>query len=307
MARTRRSIFFVTGDTATFFFAAGQFEACRAVPRAGFGEGGGAFLDIGRLFVRYLGACGELALTVRRSVLTVGRMTDERRSAIALIAGSAGMIITMIFHPGGKIAPEQLDQVIRLNIAVHSLALASIPVLFLGAWGMSRRLDGGDRLAWAGLVLFALASIAVINAGTLNGLVVPKLMRQIVAATPETRGTWQMMLNYNFQVNQAFARVYAVGSSLAVVLWSISILRYRTLGRGIGIYGVVLGVVTAAAICSGFLTPDRHGFAILIFGQAIWFLLVASGMWGLGPTARTSKGERGGASPSPIGAGAGAV
>jgi hypothetical protein len=304
VARTRRSIFFVTGDTATFFFAAGQFEACRAVPRAGFGVGGGAFLDIGRLFVRYLGACGELALTVRRSVLTVGRMTDERRSAIALIAGSAGMIITMIFHPGGKIAPEQLDQVIRLNIAVHSLALASIPVLFLGAWGMSRRLDGGDRLAWAGLVLFALASIAVMNAGTLNGLVAPKLMRQIVAATPEMRGTWQMMLNYNFQINQAFARMYAVGSSLAVVLWSISILRYRTLGRGIGIYGVVLGVVTAAAICSGFLTPDRHGFAILIFGQAIWFLIVASGMWGLGPTARTSKGERGGASPSPTGAGA---
>ena len=29
-------------------------------------------------------------------------MTDERRSAITLIAGSAGMIITMIFHPGGK-------------------------------------------------------------------------------------------------------------------------------------------------------------------------------------------------------------
>jgi hypothetical protein len=195
------------------------------------------------------------------------------------------MIITMIFHPGGKIAPEQLDQVIRLNIAVHSLALASIPVLFLGAWGMSRRLDGGDRLAWAGLVLFALASIAVMNAGTLNGLVAPKLMRQIVAATPETRGTWQMMLNYNFQVNQAFARVYAVGSSLAILLWSVSILRYRTLGRGVAIYGVVLGLVTSVAICSGLLTPDRHGFAILIFGQAIWFLLVAGMMWRVGTEA----------------------
>jgi len=284
VARTRRSIFFVTGDTATFFFAAGQFEAGRAVPRAGFGEGGGAFLDIGRLFVRYLGTCGELALTVQRSVLTVGRMTDERRSAIALIAGSAGMIITMIFHPGGKIAPEQLDQMIRLNIAVHSLALASIPVLFLGAWGMSRRLDGGDRLAWAGLVLFALSSMAVMNAGTLNGLVAPKLMRQIVASTPETRGTWQMMLNYNFQINQAFARVYSVGASLALVLWSVSILRYRTMGLGVGIYGVVLGSATAVGICSGLLTPDRHGFAILIFGQAIWFLLAAGDMWKIAPS-----------------------
>src|SRR5580693_10029797 len=133
-------------------------------------------------------------------------MTDERRSAIALIAGSAGMIITMIFHPGGRITPEQLEQMIRLNIGVHSLALASIPVLLLGAWGMSRRLDGGDRLAWAGLVLFGLASVAVMNAGTLNGLVAPKLMRLIVAATPETRETWRMIANFSFQVNQAFAR-----------------------------------------------------------------------------------------------------
>src|SRR5580693_4038321 len=280
VARTRRSIFFVTGDTATFFFAAGQFEAGRAVPRAGFGEGGGAFLDIGWLFVRYLGACGELALTVRRSVLTVGRMTDERRSATALIAGSAGMIITMIFHPGGKIAPEQLEHVIHLSIAVHSLALASIPMLFLGAWGMTRRLDGGDRLAWAGLVLFALASIAVMNAGTLNGLAAPKLMRLIAAATPETRETWRMIANFSFQVNQAFARVYAVGASLAIALWSVAILRYRSLGLGVGIYGVILGLVTALAICSGLLTPDRHGFAILIFGQAIWFLIVAGEMWG---------------------------
>ena len=210
------------------------------------------------------------------------------------------MIITMIFHPGGKIAPEQLEQMIRLSIGVHSLALLSIPVLLLGAWGMSRRLDLGERLAWAGLVLFGLASVTVMIAGTLNGLVAPGLMRKIVATTAETREIWQAMLSYNFQVNQAFARVYSVGASLAILLWSVAILRYRTLGMGAAIYGIVLGVVTAAGIGSGLLTPDRHGFAILIFGQAIWFLLVAGGMWGLG--ARVAK--EGGASPSPKGASA---
>jgi hypothetical protein len=38
-------------------------------------------------------------------------------------------------------------------------------------------------------------------------------------------------------------------------------------------------------IFSGFLTPDRHGFGMLIFGQAIWFLIVAAGLWRLGPDA----------------------
>jgi hypothetical protein len=191
------------------------------------------------------------------------------------------MIITMISHPGGKISPAEVDHVARMLIVVHSLALASIPSVFLGAWGMTRRIGGPDRLAWAGLVLYALASIAVMNAAVCDGLLAPVLIRKVVAATPETRDIWQTLMNFDFQMNQAFARVYAVGSSLALVLWSVSILRYRTLGRGVGIYGVVLGVVTAAAICSGFLTPDRHGFGMLIFGQAIWFLLVAREMWSL--------------------------
>jgi hypothetical protein len=189
------------------------------------------------------------------------------------------MIITMISHPGGKISPAEVDHVARMLIVVHSLALASIPVIFLGAWGMTRRIGGANRLAWAGLVLYALASIAVMNAAVCDGLMAPTLIRKIVAATAETRDVWQTLMNFNFQLNQAFARVYAVGSSLAVVLWSMSILRYRALGLGVGIYGVVLGVATILGICSGFLTPDRHGFGMLVFGQATWFLVVAGGLW----------------------------
>jgi hypothetical protein len=195
------------------------------------------------------------------------------------------MIITMVSHPGGKIAPAEVDHVARMLIVVHSLALASIPVIFLGAWGMSRRIGGADRSAWAGLVLYALASVAVMNAAVCDGLIAPTLIRKIVAATPETRDVWQTLMNFNFQMNQAFARAYAVGSSLAVVLWSVSILRCRALGRGVAVYGCILGAVTAGGIVSGYLTPDRHGFAMLIFGQAIWFLVVAAEMWKLaGPT-----------------------
>jgi hypothetical protein len=206
-------------------------------------------------------------------------MTDERRSGIALIAGSAAMIITMGFHPHGKIGPEELDHVVPMLIGVHVLALASIPVIFLGAWGMTRLLAGPDRLAWAGLVLFAMGSIAVMNAAVFDGLMAPYLMKQIVAATTETRDSWQMFMKFNFQMNQAFARVYAVASSPAVVLWSVSILRSRAMGRGIGIYGCVLGAVTAVGILSGLLSPSWHGFGMLILGQAIWFFIIGGGLW----------------------------
>jgi hypothetical protein len=107
----------------------------------------------------------------------------------------------------------------------------------------------------------------------------PYLMRQIVSASPETRDSWQMFMRYNFQMNQSYARVYAVASSLAVVLWSVSILRSRAMGRGIGIYGCVLGAVTALGILSGLLSPSWHGFGMLILGQATWFVIVGGMMW----------------------------
>jgi hypothetical protein len=208
-------------------------------------------------------------------------MTDERRSGIALIAGSAAMIITMAFHPHGKITPAELDSMVRMLVGVHSLALASIPVLFLGAWGMSRWLAGPDRLSWAALVVFAVGCIAVMNAAIFDGLMAPYLMRQIVSATAEKRESWQMFMSYNFQMNQSFARVYAVASSLAVVLWSVSALRNRAMGWGIGIYGCIVGAVTAAGILSGLLRPDWHGFSLLILGQAIWFVRAGTLLYGV--------------------------
>jgi hypothetical protein len=82
-----------------------------------------------------------------------------------------------------------------------------------------------------------------------------------------------LAFNYNSQLNQAFSRVYAVASSMAILLWSVVIVRDRALARGVGIYGCVLGAITVAGVFSGRLNPDVHGFGLIIFGQALWFIL----------------------------------
>lgn len=64
-------------------------------------------------------------------------MTDDRASGLALIAGSCGFIITLALHPTGHIPAAQLTSIIPMLIGVHALALACVPVLFLGAWGFS--------------------------------------------------------------------------------------------------------------------------------------------------------------------------
>jgi hypothetical protein len=96
-------------------------------------------------------------------------MTDDRMSGLALIAGSAGVIITLSLHPSGRITPGQIDSVARTLVAVHSLALASLPVWFLGAFGLSRRGPTTDRIALAALVLYGFGIAAMMNAVVFDG------------------------------------------------------------------------------------------------------------------------------------------
>ena len=68
-------------------------------------------------------------------------------------------------------------------------------------------------------------------------------------------------------------------SSVAIVLWSASTWRSRQLGRGLGIYGCIFGPVTLLALFSGRLNLDAHGFGIVIFGQAVWFIVAGTLLW----------------------------
>lgn len=184
------------------------------------------------------------------------------------------MIITMVLHPTGHVASSQLEAMIPMLIAVHALALACLPVMFLGAWGLSQRVAGPAHLALGALVVYTFALAAVMNAAVADGLVTPGLLRQIVASAGKQAAIdgWLMMSRYNFYVNQGYAQVFVAGSSVAIVLWSVAGWRNRALARGLGIFGWILGAVTLVALFSGHLTLDKHGFGLVIFGQGAWFI-----------------------------------
>jgi hypothetical protein len=232
-----------------------------------------AFPDSGALFVRFLAIFVAGILTPPSRASKVRRMTDNRKSGLALIAGSLGMIVTMAVHPHGAVAAAQVESMARNLTIVHSLALASLMVLFLGALGLSQRLKSADRFDKIGLVLFAFASIAVMNAAVMDGLVAPNVMRRIVEAGAGAGAgeSWRVAFRYNFEVNQGFARLCAITSSIAIIFWSLSIWRNRTLARGLAIYGCVIGVASVIAVTAG-LGMDVHGFGAVVLGQAIWFV-----------------------------------
>jgi hypothetical protein len=201
-------------------------------------------------------------------------MTNHRMGGLALIAGSVAGIITMSQHPTAKdlFAPGQLAPMAQMLIVVHALALVSLPVLFLGALVLWRQLGSSDGFAIAGLVLYAFATVAVMNAAVFDGLVTASIAPQIAAGTPATSEGWRIAFMYNGQLNQAFARVFVVASTAAIVLWSVAIIRNGALARALGWYGCVLGPITVFAVFPGHLRLDPHGFGLIVLGQAVWFI-----------------------------------
>jgi hypothetical protein len=200
---------------------------------------------------------------------------DNRLGGIALIAGAIAGTVTMSLHPSGHhgvMSPHEMNMLALLTRAVHALGIIGLPLSFLGCIAMTRQLASPDRLSVAALVVYAFAAIAIMIAASMSGFVFPSVMSKLVAGDPMT-DMRRLFLDYTFQLNQAFASVYVVGSCVAIVLWSIAILKTRQLAAGLGFYGVVLGFAIVAGLFSGKLALDVHGFGLVTFTQSIWFII----------------------------------
>ena len=213
-------------------------------------------------------------------------MTDDRKSGIALIAGSLGGILTMAIHPTGA-ASLTADQVAHLAVAsaaAHSLAMVSFVVLFLGGCGLARSIGAPDRIAFSAIVTYGFACVAVFIATAVSGFIVPSIMRHMILDVPATAQQWTIVIDGIFQINQAFARIYSVAASLAIILWSVSALRNGGLGRGVATYGCVIALLIIVGIVIGHLRLNVHAMAMVVLGQAIWSVIVGAQLYSRRPS-----------------------
>jgi hypothetical protein len=199
-------------------------------------------------------------------------MKDNRLGGWALVAGAVVSILVMLFHPGGAhhVSKAQFENLIALIIGVHALAMAGLPVSFAGALVLTRRLDSPGRIAVVGLIVYGFGLLAYMAAAAMSGLVTPGVLREMVAHTPASE-QWHTLLDYSHSINQAFAQIGAVAFCVAIVLWSVAMLRGRVFPVGLAIYGLASSVVIFAALILGFLDLELHGFILITFAQVIWF------------------------------------
>ena len=201
-------------------------------------------------------------------------MKGDAIYGVALIAGALMGMVTMVLHPTGNQLLADVQHVAPLGAAVHALALSALPVSFFGAIGLSRVLGTSGNAALAALVAYGMAQIAVMTAAVASGLLAPALAGQLVSTTGAEHDVAAALFHYTGAINQAFARVFAIASSAAILLWSAAILAHGRLSRAAGVLGVIVGALALFAVVIGHLRLDVHGFGAVVLCQGIWMITV---------------------------------
>jgi hypothetical protein len=112
----------------------------------------------------------------------------------------------------------------------------------------------------------------------MSGFVGTEIVREIINRGPQS-SQWHLLMGYNVRINQAFAAIFANASCAAIAVRSIAIVKDRRLSVGLGIYGLILGPVFILAIGIGQLRLDVPGERLMIFSQALWFIIAAILIW----------------------------
>lgn len=189
-------------------------------------------------------------------------MQREKLGGTAMVAAAAMGLVTMLFHPTSTANAG-------LVLAVHALALAALPLAGYGGFALTRRLSRGGAAAELAFAFYAMAMVAALLAATSSGLLAPALAR-LAEADPANR----VLAAFNWQLNQAFDRVFVAATSIAIGVWSMEGLRTGRMRRASAILGCVVAAVTLIALASGRLRMDVHGFGAVILAQGVWSVLV---------------------------------
>jgi hypothetical protein len=222
-----------------------------------------------------------LRLSSDLKIIQVILMKNSTIYGVSLILGSLGLIITMLFHPTGedlRSTGEGTVHMIQIAVYTHALAIGSIPVGFLGFWGLSRFLGADRPTVHGALILQGFSGIAGLCAAVCSGFGATSLAKQTMRTDDALAKQFlQTIYQYNGMINQGFAKVMLVALTVALMMWSACLLRSKGFGRILGIGGMLIGSVGLIAFLLGVLRLDVLGFGLFVFANSSWTLAV--GIW----------------------------
>lgn len=201
----------------------------------------------------------------------------QRSAAICLLLGMILMVATMVLHPsGGSI--EHIVKISSMAMVSHSLAILSIPFLFFGFYGLSVLLLNKSQWTMLALSSAGFALVAVMLAGSINGIVLPMYALRHADETGSNLEMVKRVVNYGFMLNKTMDYIFIGGFSLAQFIWSLHMIHTFFFPRWMGWLGVLLVLLVLVASLLQFNMVGLLGFRIYVLGTASWLLCVGGWM-----------------------------
>ncbi len=205
--------------------------------------------------------------------------TNARTVGWILIAGATLSLGFAMAHP--QLTAHELNAVLRQMIAgatfngwVHGILMALYVILAAGLLGFSRLLGLDRPLVSLGMVAYGVGIIAMVGAAVINGFALSLFAGRYAAVKPEQANAVAASINAMGSISGAWAGVGAVASSMAILVWSVTLLRFGGGWRVAGVIGMAIGAATSVMLISGTIILNVHGFMLLIFSQSIWIVAI---------------------------------
>lgn len=190
----------------------------------------------------------------------------------------------MVLHPlGGNM--EHIVKISGVLIFSHSLAIACVPFIAFGLWGLSKVLQTPNRLATLGFIIAVFGLLAAALAGTINGLVLPQFATHFVDSEVD-EGALDAILDYARFFNKALAYIFMAAITAAIFIWSILIVARKPVLKWLGYYGLLVALFGLIALFSKSNMTSVGLFGAFVFGMASWLILAGAVL------VKTSKPEK---------------
>ncbi|MES2297461.1 MAG: hypothetical protein V4582_10480 [Pseudomonadota bacterium] len=205
-----------------------------------------------------------------------------RGAGIAIIVSAIVSIVAVAMDatPTGKDARSVMQSMIALQQShqlVHVIAMLCLGGLMFGHTVLSQRLGLRRAPVTAALTAYGLGTVLMFMATILDGFISTDIAASFVGKSPEAvqAGYWMIQAIGGIALVD-IAKVSWVLQSVAVLCWSVALLRQAGLQRAVGVIGLAAGALPAITVCVvGSNMTDNVVVGILLL-QAVWNLAAAT-------------------------------
>lgn len=199
-----------------------------------------------------------------------------KSTGISLISGAILLIATMVLHPSGG-SMEHIIQISSTITITHAMAILCLPIILFGFYGLTNKLLEKWKASILAFIIMSFSLVAALFAALVNGLTLPYFLGQYANSIEENTAVLAPIVNYSFALNKPLDYVFIVGCCLAILIYSIIIIRSNKMPRWIGYLGVSIMVFAIIGASTGFVFTSLTGFRLFTFSLAAWIL--SAGGW----------------------------